>query len=279
MNPSGLEGAKFGDETDASHRAGDKPFAGGTQQDSEVQGVVAAAKDEAISQVQGDFRQKSGGSQESQAEKEDDKRGDQFAVVDGLPHKGFLFATLVGIDSTEDEDGGAKQGNTGKFDNSGDLACDLAIGRMGKASGDDLRGGVDRQAAPFAVDLGREQEKRAQDGEEQHRQYAEQVDGGNGNGDVFFFGLDDGCSGNNGRTPADGSTDADEQGKLVFDFYKSGEILGRQNDESDDESGAEQNAQAHLKQVVKVQTRAKKDDAQRQDFFYDNVRTGFELCG
>ena len=163
--------------------------------------------------------------------------------------------------------------------NGGDLACGLAVGRMGKASGDDLRGGVDRQATPFAVDLGREQEERAQDREEQHSQYAEQVDGGNGNGDVFFFGLDDGCSGNNGGTTADSGTDADEQGKLVFDFYKSGEIPGRQDDEGDDESSAEQNAQAHLKQVVEVQTRAKKDDAQRQDSFDDNIYTGFELCG
>ena len=84
-NPAGLERAELGDMAHGCHRSRNQPFAGGRQQQSQMECAVSAAEQEAVRHMYGDFRQKSRGSQKRQREEEDDERGNQPGV-DPLPH-------------------------------------------------------------------------------------------------------------------------------------------------------------------------------------------------
>ena len=205
-----FEGTEFGDEAYGGHCAGDEPFGDLTADFCQIEGVFSGTEDKAIVHMQGNFGEKSEGAQKGQGQEKEDEGGDQLCIVDGAPDEYVLFAAPVGENCADGEYGRTEQGDSGEFDDGGDFTGKLAVEMVGKPCGNDLRGGVDGQAAPFAIHAGFQVEKCAKNGESEHGEYAEQVDGGNGDGDVFFTGFYDRSSGNNGRTSADCGADADE---------------------------------------------------------------------
>ena len=55
-DPAGSERAELGDKAHGCHRSRNQPFAGGRQQQSQMECAVSAAEQEAVGHMYGDFR-------------------------------------------------------------------------------------------------------------------------------------------------------------------------------------------------------------------------------
>ena len=185
---------------------------------------------------------------------------------------GFFFAGPVDRVTENDE---ADHGVAGGFCEDGDFARGVGVEISG---GGDFGGVVDAEAGPEAVAQVAHVQPVTDEREDEERNRAESEDGGDGEGGVFFVGIDGALRGDDGGDAADGGADGEQRGELWLQaegFAEGGHEGERESDLDGDEHEADA---AELKDVAEKEARSEKDDSGFEPEFVGG-EAGFESGG